>query len=572
MTTDLRRIVFKILALAAIVIFGYVREGVSQWPVDPRVNVAITTAPGYQYPPVMVPDGSGGAIIAWRDYRDNKKDLYIQRVDAGGKIRWAVNGVFIPTVSRGVNDVAMVCDSSNGTIITWHDFHPVSIYSDIYTQRVNSNGDVLWTSGGVAICTGGYLSSPALGSDNTGEAIIAWRDKRHGNWDIYAQRVNEDGEILWSLEGVTVCTTVTMQSAPSLTGDGAEGAIITWKENADIHAQRVDSSGSVLWVVDGVAISTAHTSQSCPVIVKDGSGGAIIAWEDNRNDNCDIYAQRIDGSGAVSWITDGIAVCTATDDQSYPSMINDGSGGAIITWQDNRNGNLDIYAQRIGDNGMCQWTADGITVTTAEFDQSSPVIVSDDSGGAIIAWEDWHVGTEDIYAQRMNGNGQTLWAQNGVAISTAWGDQHSPAIIGDGSGGAILAWNDVRNAVEADLYAQQVGSNGLLGQYTSIDNREPDDEHETPRAFRLHQNYPNPFNSRTNIRFELGGSSHTTLRIYNITVQQIRQLMDDVLQAGEHEVYWDGKDDSGHEVSSGLYIFQIETDRFVQSKKALLLR
>ena len=470
----------------------------------------------------------------------------------------------------------MIGDGLGGTIITWHDFHQASTYSDIYTQQVDSNGSILWTSNGVAICTGGYLSSPAMESDNTGGAIIAWRDKRKGNWHIYAQRVDENGNTLWRSNGVAICTTVTMQSAPSLTGDGAQGAIITWENNptgnANIYAQRVDCSGVVLWDAGGVAISTAPASQSSPVIVEDGSGGAVIAWEDNRNGNYDIYAQRIDSNGAVLWITNGVAVCTATADQPSPVLITDGFGGVIIAWQDNRNGNLDIYAQRIADDGTCQWTAEGIAVTTAEFDQSSPVIVSDDSGGAVIAWVDWHVGTEDIYAQRVDRDGHILWAQNGVAISTAWGDQRHPAIISDGSGGAILAWNDWRKAIEADLYAQQVGSDGLLGHYTSIDTYEADDTQQTPRTFRLYQNYPNPFNLSTNITFFLDASWHTTVRIFNIHGQQIKILVDEELQGGEHKTYWDGKDDTGRNVSSGLYIVQLKTDRFVESRKAVLLK
>ena len=84
-----------------------------------------------------------------------------------------------------------------------------------------------------------------------------------------------------------------------------------------------------------------------PTIVSDGSGGAIITWQDYRNGNNDIYAQRINAGGTVQWTLNGVAICTETHSQTYPTIVSDGSGGAIITWQDDRNGNNDIYAQRI---------------------------------------------------------------------------------------------------------------------------------------------------------------------------------------------------------------------------------
>ena len=69
------------------------------------------------------------------------------------------------------------------------------------------------------------------------------------------------------------------------------------------------------------------------------------------------------------WTADGVALCTAANDQINPQIVSDGSGGAIITWQDYRGGNYDIYAQRVNASGAVQWTADGVAVCTAAYDQ-----------------------------------------------------------------------------------------------------------------------------------------------------------------------------------------------------------
>ena len=95
----------------------------------------------------------------------------------------------------------------------------------------------------------------------------------------------------------------------------------------------------------------------------------------------------------AQWQLDGVALCTVASDQVYPTIVSDGAGGAIVTWVDYRNGTADIYAQRVNAAGAPQWTADGVALCTAASDQSSPTIVSDGAGGAIVTWEDSRSGT-----------------------------------------------------------------------------------------------------------------------------------------------------------------------------------
>ena len=82
----------------------------------------------------------------------------------------------------------------------------------------------------------------------------------------------------------------------------------------------------------------------------------------------DIYAQRVNASGVVQWMTDGIAVCMAGYDQTYPRIVSDGSGGAIVTWQDTRSGIYQVYALRATDAGsgpICGVDPIGITFPSA---------------------------------------------------------------------------------------------------------------------------------------------------------------------------------------------------------------
>src|SRR6267143_888066 len=224
-----------------------------------------------------------------------------------------------------------------------------------------------------------------------------------------------------------ISTAANNQTYPAITSDGSGGAIITWQDlrsgtSIDIYAQRINASGAVQWTGDGVPISIASNDQLYPAIASDGSGGAIITWQDGRSGTSyDIYAQRVNASGAAQWTGDGVPISLAANNQYYPAITSDGSGGAIITWQDLRSGtNYDIYAQRINASGAVQWTGDGVPISHAAIQISYPTITSDGSGGAIITWYDYRSsGFSDIYAQRINASGAVQWTGDGVPISLA---------------------------------------------------------------------------------------------------------------------------------------------------------
>src|SRR5258706_474435 len=156
-----------------------------------------------------------------------------------------------------------------------------------------------------------------------------------------------------------------------------------------------------------------------------------------------------------------VALSAAASDQYGSTIVSDGAGGAIVTWIDFRSGtNYDIYAQRVNAAGVPQWGADGGGLSTAGGGQLDPKIVLDGAGGAIVTWYDIRSGTNyDIYAQKVNAAGLPQWIANGVALSTAAGNQFAPTIASDGAGGAIVTWYDARSG-NYDIYAQRVGAAG----------------------------------------------------------------------------------------------------------------
>ena len=93
-----------------------------------------------------------------------------------------------------------------------------------------------------------------------------------------------------------------------------------------------------------------------------------------------------------------------------------------------------------------------------------------------------------------------------------------------------------------------------------------------PDNFELKQNYPNPFNPETIIRYRIPKDEHVVLEIFNITGQKIRHLVDKKQIAGNYEVVWDGTDNTGNIVPSGVYLYAIKNGNHVLSKKAIFLK
>ncbi len=453
-----------------LIIAGLLTPVYSQWSTNPNINNALCTATRDQYSPKITSDGAGGAIVTWEDFRSGYYDIYAQRINAAGTSVWSADGVALCLATGDQNFPAITSDGTGGAIVTWRDIRS-GVDQDVYAQRINAAGTILWATNGVAVCTAiGEQFTPTITSDGTGGAIVTWNDNRSGNFDIYAQRINASGLVVWTTDGVALCTASMDQNYPQITSDVAGGAIVTWLDyrngtNYDIYTQRVNASGSMVWSSNGEALCTATGNQDTPSIISDEVGGAIIAWQDFRSGTSyDIYSQRISPVGGFHWIANGIALCTATGNQYSPLIIGDGSEGAIVTWYDLRNGsNSDIYVQRIGATGGILWNTDGVALCVSTGNQYSPTIANDGAGGAFVTWYDSRSVNYDIYAQRINGLGIVQWTINGVTISTATWDQRYPTLVLDGAGGAIVTWRDSRNNGLYDIYVQNIDRNGYLG-------------------------------------------------------------------------------------------------------------
>jgi hypothetical protein len=330
-----------------------------------------------------------------------------------------------------------------------------------------------WANDGAGICIDPTVGQfyPQIVADGEGGAIIVFSSSGPAGQLHYVQRVDAHGRELWGPNGVQLCLTLNYNYPPiAMTTDGAGGAIIAWRDGRmpeGIYAQRVDGDGNLLWDTGGVPVCAAAQYQQYPQMVADGSGGAYVVWQDERNGNIDIYAQRLNANGSALWTADGVPVCVTTGSQEMPQIDAD-IFGAYIAWKDNRSGNYDIYVQRVAPGGTASWTANGVAVCTAANTQELPDIIPTGYGGTILAWQDYRGGSSPaVYMHHINAAGTPQWTANGIAVTSLGGDKMRPQIVSDGTtAGSIVVWEQSGGGA-TDIYAQRF--NGFsAAQWTSV--------------------------------------------------------------------------------------------------------
>jgi hypothetical protein len=457
----------------------------------------------------MVADQAGGAILAWEDL--GSRNVIAQRLDRSGNPLWGGSGVIVAPASGSQLSPRAVSDGSNGVVIAWVDgrngFCDASFKGacDIFAQRLSGDGERLWQTSGVAVTTAPNnqgTSGIAITGDGSGGAIIAWEDARPSNCcRIVAQRIDSSGSTVWNADGISVSPEPSLVigpigAPPQIVSDNAGGAIVAWldvqvpsPDMPKIALLRLDGTGRALWPSGSVEFG-APSRMNGFAISGDGSGGVLATWSRIGPDGFDdIAAQKVDSTGQLVWQADGVSVSARPFAQLNADIVSDGAGGAIIVWEDERDGasgdcfrivgNRNVYAQRISAQGMPVWLTNGVAISVAANSQRAPRAVSDGAGGAIVVWEDCRDYAEldrcgfgmDLYAQRINDGGTVLWDLNGTVVSRASGNQgigpgipffRSVEVIAVGLGGAIVAWPDGRERTcqeltpNCELFAQKL--------------------------------------------------------------------------------------------------------------------
>ncbi len=269
-----------------------------------------------------------------------------------------------------------------------------------------------------------------------------------------------------------ICNLAGEQAIPKVAlcpnGDIYIGYFSMESGNYNVRLQRLDALGNILWTwaPNGLLISNQpqETWLTDWDMTADPANHAILVFNDIRNGNTNVYAYRISPAGAFVWGNNGIALSNTSAFNVAPKVIATNAGNMVVAWS----ADDVIRMQKINPAGTLQWTAGGITVSTANtasWPQLMPVGTDEffmkyfnDSGAG---WSP----TRHVYAQRYNASGTGVWASPAVISNmggiSAW-TQIFP-FIPDGSGGFYIAWHDDRdNNMFASSFVQRISGSGQV--------------------------------------------------------------------------------------------------------------
>jgi len=346
--------------------------------------------------PKLINDGNGGAIITWFDFRNGwpNSSVQAQRINGDGEILWQTNGVTLAIAANSWAYPEIIGYGSEGAIVTW-----IGVDGEIFAQKIDNSGNLLWPIDSVMLTNSGSL--PQIAPDDSGGAIVCWYDydNQGPGTNVYAQRVDSEGNIKWIVNGVPICLAPNYQHKPDLVADGKGGAIISWLDGRYspdnyVFAQRVDWNGDTSWIANGIQVSNTKGFYR-PIISADGQSGAIITWMGGTTE--DIYVQRIDTNGVAVWPND--LKLTESTNPYIPGIISDGLNGAIVIWENELD--LKIKVQHIYSDGTLSFPASGKTVSIGSSLNGFFAATTDGTGKAIIVWEEYPSSNLNIYANRV---------------------------------------------------------------------------------------------------------------------------------------------------------------------------
>jgi hypothetical protein len=397
-------------------------------------------------------------IVAFEDRRYGYSNIYAQKVNKAGTLTWGRDGLAVARAATNQLKPVLFPDGKGGAYAAWEDYR-IPDEPKIRLQHLSSIGQRLWKTSQVLANAKGAQTNPLLVGDNAGGVIVVWQDTRNvlNLDDIYGQRVNSQGELLWGEAGKVLAAENGEQVEADITADGNGGLFLAWTDyrhgdrNPDIYAQHVDGKGEAFWLKSGVVVCGAPDVQRGPKIIRDGEGGIIVSWTDKGSGSYDIYAQRLNKSGKPMWMTDGIPINQVSRTQQDAQFGN----RKILVWEDYRLGNWDIYAQAIAPGGKLLCDNDGISIVSLPQTQFAPQVIGWKDGSVIVVWEDYRNGKDyGIYMQRLSVDCQTAWEDNGIKVQTQDGARKPKLLAVPADNSLYVFWEDYTGGGKA-IYGQR---------------------------------------------------------------------------------------------------------------------
>ena len=560
----------------------------------------------------------GPLQAAWSNFGAVNNILSLE-VDSGLSLSGSPEVVNSSSVGRRWVPAVFPGDATHA-VVAWTEF--VNEHADIHLLVYNpQTGISSGTEDRVNDDTAGAHSlEPYLTASSPWYGLVCFTDRRNDAGDIFVRAISIAGDPFGEEQKANQDAGASLQSEPSLAGS-FNRTIVVWNDSRNVSGlsgQRIygrypSQLGQFSSPEFMISDSGSTAVKASPRAVLHSGGQGLVAWIDNRAVRPQVWGRWLASDGSLDG--DEFMISNAATDTSAASLFlaQDSSDHFFVLWLDIGLASPAVKGVRFdmdkSQSATYNWAS---TVTGVEIEDLSASVAS--SGTISLLWTGTQGGTRRALLTQLASGGSvlvdpfeitddpsadvtdpTVSVSSDNYVSTAWVDRRegrrlvysqllSPTLTPIGvnqtvsaatpefmiapctyayRGRAWFAWSDPR----------ENGLNVYLSStvYNPTDVDDPDNG-VLPKTHRLSQNYPNPFNPETVIGFALSAGSEVSLCVYNALGQRVKTLVEEDLPVGEHTVTWDGTDDSGNRVASGVYLYRLKADGFVESRKMMLLK
>ncbi|MBN1213128.1 MAG: SBBP repeat-containing protein [candidate division Zixibacteria bacterium] len=489
----------------------------------------------------------------------------------------------------------------------------------LVTVKIEPDGDTAWTKRflpfGYQSATGHFIKADDSGNvfaiGSTQETIT------FGDVDMVFLKFNSYGATIWfeqidygefdyptgmDLDADYIYITGT-------TGYGFDQDLVTTK--------RPRSGGTPVW--SRIYNGSADNEDGANDIVVDGNGNVFVAgYLSNSSYNTDIFVIKYEPNGDTGWVYSYASAGGYDDEARFIALDNTGNVYITGTIGTSVPFASDYITIKLNSSGVQQWVStyngpsnDDDVPAEIGIDNAGNVYISGDSRGddddnPDFATIKYFPNGDTAWVRRYNGDDQGFTASVDQVKDMAVDTVGSIYVTGRSYSDAINAYDlvTIMYNTDGDEVWRHISGLGGTSYALTCDNaghvyvtgasQAPSQTENTdictikltkiisavdekisdqlPNGYTLEQNYPNPFNPTTFIEYTVPRRMHVTLTIYNLLGQEINTLVDEMKSYGTYRATWDGTDNAGRKVASGIYFYKLQSEDGIQSKKMIMLK
>jgi hypothetical protein len=538
------------------------------------------------YAVAAIADGFGNVFVTgYSKQNDTVYDYVTIKYYSNGDTAWLRKYNETGHSNGGAN--AMAVDIYGDAYVTGYS-NGLGTAMDYTTVEYSPNGYVGWVSryngpgnsddNANAIAVDGSLNIYVTGSSKVGDT----------DWDYATIKYNSSGDTIWVRRYNGPGNSYDNASAITVDDSGyvyVTGYSMGSGSAYDFATIKYTPEGDTAWIrrYNGPGNGQDYT---CAIAI-DGSRNVYVCGYSYSNETSDDYTVvKYHPNGDTAWVRRYNGLYNSSDN-AY-AMVLDHSDNVYVTGSSGTGDDNTGYATiKYNSGGDSLWVR--IYEGPGNGEDGARAIAVDDSDNIYVTGRSYGGSeTNDDYATiKYYPNGDTAWVIR--YNSPANNSDAASAIAVDDSGNVYVTGTSYNSLTYTDYATIK-----YIKKPSAV--KDENESFRNPSEFTLSQNYPNPFNPTTTIKFKVQGSKFkvpipttqnkavdgsqfmvhspvpTTLKIYNILGEVVRTLVDEPKWAGSYSVQWDGKNDKGEQLASGVYFYQLKAGEYTSSRKMVILK